>query len=126
MAKSDGNGTGRYRTADRDTKANGVHPAGLSNLCRAHGDAPLVALSTLGPRVIDFVWKPLQETFGLSTKERPTKLKLGEVRDLGVLVTKSQEQGEPIWNVQGGNADSKAQAQKVFADLAKRVIETTA
>lgn len=44
--------------------------------------APLVVLSTLGSRVIDFVWKPLQEAYGLSTRDKPTKLKLGEVKDL--------------------------------------------
>jgi hypothetical protein len=104
----------------------GFIPQGFRIYGGRMASAPLVALSTLGPRVIDFVWKPLQEAYGLSTKERPTKLKLGEVQDLGVLVTKSQEQGRPIWNVEGGNADSKAQSQKLFADIAKRVIEATA
>lgn len=88
--------------------------------------APLVALATLGPRVIEFVWKPLQIALGHASTDKPTKLKLAEVKDLGVLVTKSQEQGQPIWNVEGGNADSKAHAKKLFADLAKRVIEATA
>jgi cellulose biosynthesis protein BcsQ len=88
--------------------------------------APLVALATLGPRVIDFVWKPLQKALGYAGTEKPTKLKLAEVKDFGVLVTRSQEQGQPIWNVEGGNADSKTQAKKLFADLAKRVIEATA
>ena len=88
--------------------------------------APLVALATLGPRVIDFVWKPLQQALGHTGGERPTKLKLAEVKDFGVLVTKSQVQGQPIWNVDGGNADSKAQAKKLFADLARRVMEATA
>ena len=89
-------------------------------------NTPLVALSTLGPRVIDFVWKPLQDVYGLPAKERPTKLKLGEVKDLGILVTESQKQGQPIWDVSGGNAGSKAESKKVFADIGKRVIEATA
>ena len=86
-------------------------------------NAPLVALSTLGPRVIDFVWKALQDAYGESTKERPAKLKLGEVKDFGSLVTESQKQGQPIWGVTGGNAESKADSKKVFAEIARRLIE---
>jgi cellulose biosynthesis protein BcsQ len=104
----------------------GFIPQGFRIYGGRMASAPLVALSTLGPRVIDFVWKPLQEAYGLSAKERPTKLKLGEVKDLGVLVTKSQEQGQPIWEVQGGNEESKAQAHRVFIEIAKRLVEATA
>ncbi len=104
----------------------GFIPQGFRIYGGRMANAPLVALSTLGPRVIDFVWKPLQEAYGLSTKERPTKMKLGEVKNLGVLVTKSQEQGQPIWRVVGGNGDSKAQSRMVFDDIAKRLIEGTA
>ncbi len=87
---------------------------------------PLVALSALGPRVIDFVWKPLQKIYGLSAKDSLSKLKLGEVKDLGILVTESQKQGLPIWEINGGNAGSKTESKKVFADIAKRVIDATA
>jgi hypothetical protein len=104
----------------------GFIPQGFRIYGGRMANAPLVTLSTLGPRVIDFVWKPLQDAYRLSTKERPTKMKLGEVKDLGVLVTKSQEQGKPIWNVDGGNADSKTESQRVFAVIAKHVIEGTA
>ena len=88
--------------------------------------APLIALASLGPRVIDFVWKPLQKALGHPITERPTKLKLTEVKDFGVLVALSQAQGQPIWNVSGGNATSKAHAKSLFADLARRVVEATA
>jgi hypothetical protein len=88
-------------------------------------DAPLVALASLGPRVIDFVWKPLQKATGQSITEKPTKLKLAEVKDFGTLVTESQQQGKPIWDVAGGSAESKAHAKRLFSDLAKRIIEAT-
>ena len=104
----------------------GFIPQGFRIYGGRMANAPLVALTTIGPRVIDFVWKPLQEAYGLSAKERPTKLKLGEVKDLGTLVTESQKQGQSIWDVTGGNAGSKAESKKVFADIAKRVIEATA
>jgi cellulose biosynthesis protein BcsQ len=87
--------------------------------------APLVALASLGPRVIDFVWKPLQKATGQSITEKPTKLKLAEVKDFGTLVTESQQQGKPIWDVAGGSAESKAHAKRLFSDLAKRIIEAT-
>lgn len=104
----------------------GYIPQGFRIYAGRMASAPLVVLSTFGPRIVDFVWKPLQQTLGLSSGDRPTKLKLAEVKDFGVLVTKSQQQGQPIWNVDGGNADSKSQAKKLFADLAKRVIDGTA
>lgn len=86
---------------------------------------PLVVLNKLGPRVIDFVWKPVQQSLGYATSERPSKLKLAEVKDFGVLVAKSQEQGRAIWNVVDGNVDSKTQARKLFAELARIVIDAT-
>ena len=104
----------------------GYIPQGFRIYAGRMASAPLVALSSLGPRIIDFVWKPLQQALELSAADRPTKLKLTEVKDFGVLVTKAQQQGQPIWNVDGGNADSKAQAKKLFAELAKRLIEATA
>jgi cellulose biosynthesis protein BcsQ len=108
-----------------DPKLLGFIPQGFRIYAGRMATAPLVALATLGPRVIDFVWKPLQQVSGTGTGEKPTKLKLAEVKDFGVLVTKSQQQGQPIWKVEGGSAESKAQAKKMFADLAKRVIEAT-
>ncbi len=104
----------------------GFIPQGFRIYGGRMASAPLVALGTLGPRVIDFVWKPLQKALGHASAEKPTKLKLVEVKDFGSLVTRSQEQGHPIWGVEGGNVDSKEHAKKLFADLAKRVIEATA
>lgn len=101
----------------------GFIPQGFRIYGGQMAQAPLVALSTLGPRVIDFVWKPLQEAYGQTTKDRPNKLKLGEVKDFGILVTESQKQGRPIWDISGGNANSKDDSKRVFADIAKRVME---
>lgn len=108
---------------DGSPKLLGYIPQGFRIYGGRMASAPLVALSNIGPRIIDFVWKPLHQALGLPSGEKPTKLRLAEVRDFGVLVTKSQEQGQPIWNVDGGNAESKTQAKKVFGDLAKRVID---
>lgn len=103
----------------------GYIPQGFRIYAGRMASAPLVALTSLGSRIVDFVWKPLHQALGLPTTERPAKLKLTEVKDFGVLVSKSQEQGQAIWNVDGGNADSKTQARKLFAELATRVVDAT-
>jgi cellulose biosynthesis protein BcsQ len=83
-------------------------------------------LSKLENRIIEFVWRPLQTAYGLPARERPSKLKLGQVKFFGTLVTESQSQGVPIWHVAGGNADLKRAAKMVFSELAKSIIARTA
>lgn len=104
----------------------GYIPQGFRTYGGRMAAAPLTALANLGPRVIDFVWKPLCEAMGTAAKVEPTNLRLAEVKDFGVLVTRSQAEGQPIWNVTGGNATSKAEAKLLFSDLAKRVVKATA
>jgi hypothetical protein len=84
-------------------------------------EAPFSVLAQLNSRVVEFVWKPLQEAYGASTGERPTKLKLGQVKFFGDLATRGQTQGGPFWSVSGGNAAGKAEAQRIFAELAKHI-----
>ena len=88
--------------------------------------ASLSVLGRLGARVVEFVWKPLQEARGLSTKEHPTKLKLAEVKYFGSLATLGQEQGRALWRVTGGNAPAKDEARSIFAAMARRVMADTA
>jgi cellulose biosynthesis protein BcsQ len=102
----------------------GFVPQGFRIYGGRMAESPLAVLDALESRVIDFVWKPLQTAYGLPTKEKPTKLKLGEVKNFGTLVVDAQRQGHPIWGVQGGNAANKTEARKTFRDLAKRVVET--
>jgi cellulose biosynthesis protein BcsQ len=87
--------------------------------------APLNMLSKLNNRVVDFVWKPLQEAYKAPTGDRPTKLKLGEVKFFGDLATRSQSEGAALWNVTGGNAAGKAEAQKVFREMAAHISALT-
>jgi cellulose biosynthesis protein BcsQ len=51
--------------------------------------------------------------------------KLGQVKDFGSLAIKAQDQGEPFMTVQGANAEQKAEAQREFAVIAKRIVERT-
>jgi cellulose biosynthesis protein BcsQ len=88
--------------------------------------SPFSALSKLESRLIEFVWKPMQIAYGASTKERPSNLKLGQVKFFGTLVTDAQTQGLPLWEVSGGNAGGKSEARSVFQDLARRIIAETA
>lgn len=88
--------------------------------------APFSALSKLSSRVVDYVWKPLQDAYGRSREAHPSKLKLGEVKFFGDLATLGQSQGAALWNVSGGNAQGKATARKTFTELAKRITILTA
>lgn len=87
--------------------------------------APFSVLGRLERRVLDFVWKPLQEASGLPTRDHPSKLKLGQVKFFGDLAPLGQNQGASLWNVSGGNADGKREARKVFSALARRVMSLT-
>ena len=87
--------------------------------------APLSVLSKLESRLVDFVWKPLQQAYRSSTKERPANLKLGQVKFLGTLATDAQNQGGPIWEVSGGNAIAKQAAHEAFAEIAKQIMART-
>jgi hypothetical protein len=87
--------------------------------------SPFSVLAKLESRVLEFVWKPLQSAYGKSTKDRPSQLKLAQVKFFGTLVTDAQNQGVPLWEVSGANADSRDEARRVFSRLAKHVIERT-
>jgi len=104
----------------------GYLPQGFRVYRGEMAQAPFSILSKLESRVIDFVWKPLQTAYGLPIKDRPSKLKLGQVKFFGTTVTEAQNEGVPIWLVSGGNATAKAEARQLFSDLAKLVITQTA
>lgn len=107
-------------------KLAGFVPQGFRIYGGRMASSPLAELGTFESKLIDFVWRPMQKAFGLTGKEPVPKLKLGEIRDFGSLVTDSQSEGTAIWNVSGGNADNKADARRAFTALAKNVITATA
>lgn len=51
--------------------------------------------------------------------------KLGGVKDFSSLVSVSQSKGVPIYEVSDGNPSKKADAKKIFSDLAAKIIERT-
>jgi cellulose biosynthesis protein BcsQ len=104
----------------------GYLPQGFRVYRGEMAEAPLRLLSKLEQRVTDFVWRPLQLAYDLPVKDKPTKLKLGQVKFFGTLVTDAQSQGVPLWQVSGGNASAKAEARILFAGLAKQVVARTA
>jgi cellulose biosynthesis protein BcsQ len=83
-------------------------------------------LSKLESRIVEFVWKPIQTAYAQSTKDRPSNLKLGQIKFFGTIVTDAQSQGTPLWQVSGGNASAKNEAHAEFLQLAKLVIARTA
>lgn len=53
----------------------------------------------------------------------PTRLLLGVVKDFGVLVSHSQEQGVPITDVNAGTPDQRDEAARAFLALARKLIQ---
>jgi len=51
--------------------------------------------------------------------------KLGEVKDFSLLVQKSQEQGVPLWQVDGGPDYQTQEARAAFSEIAKAIIRQT-
>ena len=82
----------------------------------------LSVLSRIESRLIEFVWRPLQAALERPTSKKPTRLKLGQVKFLGTLATEAQNQGKPLWEVAGGNADGKASARDAFTKMARQVL----
>jgi cellulose biosynthesis protein BcsQ len=50
-----------------------------------------------------------------------TGTKLGEVREFSGLVQMGQQQGKPIYQIQGGTAVAKTEAQKAFQEIANKI-----
>ncbi len=66
--------------------------------------------------------KRLDSTLLATTTARAS---LGEVKDFAHLVQKSQEQGVPLWRVEGGPQYQTEQAHLVFRKIAEGIIERT-
>ncbi len=52
-----------------------------------------------------------------------SRAKLGDVKDFGTLVQVAQEEGVPLWQVSRGNARLKTEAEVVFIQIAKAIID---
>ena len=57
---------------------------------------------------------------------RASSFKLGEIKNFGVLVPASQNEGKPIYDVSKGSLEQRTQARNAFIALAKRVQSRTA
>lgn len=52
---------------------------------------------------------------------RPSSFKLGEIKDFGILIPASQNEGVPIYKVSKGSAEQRKKARTAFFALAKKV-----
>jgi cellulose biosynthesis protein BcsQ len=82
-------------------------------------------LGQLEKRVFSDIVEPLRKLDATLAEGSLSSFKLGEVRDFGVLVEEAQKQGRPLARVKGGNASLKADAQIVFDQMAKRLVQRT-
>ncbi len=65
--------------------------------------------------------KPLERISGDLVAVPVAKAKLEEVKNFAHLVQKSQEQGVPLWRVQGGPEYQVMEAKKVFYSMARKL-----
>ena len=52
-------------------------------------------------------------------------VRLGEVKEFGVLAQKAQQQGVPLADVSGGNRNQKREAKEAFDEIAKNILKKT-
>ena len=93
-----------------------------SSMSRGHS----FYLGQLEKRVFSDIVEPLRKLDPNLADENITSSRLGEVRDLGVLVEEAQRQGVPLALVKGGNASMKQRADTTFRQMAERVMQRTA
>ncbi len=82
-------------------------------------------LGQLEKRVFSDVVEPLRKLDPTLADVNMSASKLGEVRDMGVLVEEAQKQGVPLSRVRGGNVGMKQNAQETFKQIAERVDQRT-
>jgi cellulose biosynthesis protein BcsQ len=82
-------------------------------------------LGQLEKRVFSDIVEPLRKLDPSLADATMSASKLGEVRDMGVLVEEAQKQGVPLSRVKGGNVAMKQNAQATFQQIAERVDQRT-
>ncbi len=82
-------------------------------------------LGQLEKRVFSDIVEPLRKIDPSLADATMSASKLGEVRDMGVLVEEAQKQGVPLSRVKGGNVGMKQNAQETFKQIAERVEQRT-
>ena len=76
-------------------------------------------------QLLSQIIKPLKAIDGGLLSTDATNAKLGEVKDFAHLVQKSQEQGVPMWKINGGPEYQVAEAKMAFRGIANEIIKRT-
>lgn len=69
--------------------------------------------------------KPLRKIDDSLAKHAVPESLLGEVKDFATLIQKAQEQGVPLWSVDGGNQKLKRESKTIFKKIAKEIVDRT-
>jgi hypothetical protein len=72
-----------------------------------------------------FLLRPLRRLSEDLVAVPASQAKLGEVKDFALLVQKSQEQGVPMWQVDGGPQYQMDEASQAFSSMAAELIRRT-
>lgn len=65
---------------------------------------------------------PLRKLDPKYTPRSASEMRLGDIQDFSTLVPLSQQQGLPLWQLNGGNAALKAKAQSAFRAIALKIL----
>lgn len=52
-----------------------------------------------------------------------SQLRLGQVKDFASLIAASQRERVPVWKITKGNTNQRDEAQRIFSDIAERLVE---
>ncbi len=88
-------------------------------LAQAHADYLSVVEERLETEVIEIL-RSLDKKLAPVTAK---KSRLGEIKDYGTLVPRSQLEGVAIWNVSGSSVTQKNQAYAAFRQIGRRIVE---
>ncbi len=96
---------------------------------RVYGGKPASDYSKYLPRIEKSIGSDLVTVLKRAAPslvpDSATGNQLGQVKDFGTLATAAQNQGVPIKDVNAGTPDQRADAERVFREIAEKIVERT-
>lgn len=101
----------------------GYIPQRFKTYGQAMASVPAGFLRKVQKRIYGDVMSVLRKVDLSLTRGTVSEARLGQVKDFATTAQKAQEQGVPIWQVQGGNEQHKAEALSAFRTIAKAIMK---
>lgn len=100
----------------------GYIPQRFKTYGQAMASVPAGFLPQVQKRINADVMSVLRKVNPSLTRGTASEARLGRVKDFATTAQKAQEQGVPIWQVQSGNEEHKAEALTAFKAIAKAIV----